>query len=83
MLNEARLEEIISSCERSGDWGALKQRLFSKHNFRPIPHGFHISASGRFSQLQIAWVRLGLRLPQPTQVLQHLMHPRPQQICER
>ena len=26
VLNEARLEEIISNCERSGDWGSLKQR---------------------------------------------------------
>ena len=26
VLNEARLEEIISSCERSGDWAPLKQR---------------------------------------------------------
>jgi len=28
VLNEARLEEIISSCERSGDWASLKQSLW-------------------------------------------------------
>merc|ERR1719278_654685 len=28
VLNEARLEEIISNCERSGDWAPLKQSLW-------------------------------------------------------
>ena len=35
VLNEARLEEIISSCERSGDWASLKQR-YTTVPFYPI-----------------------------------------------